>query len=194
MERQEQYTTKKKKQILWCVRQQYTGEMGEMGPPWWSSDEESTCQYKRQGFIPQSRKIPHAKEQLRVCTTTSETACCNYWRPSTQGLCSATREASAIRSRRTTMKSKPPLTATGESTCASTKTQHNHQQTNKEGNGEKLQGRGDCCCSKWSTYSCGIFIVCLQLQNTSSLRARTLSYIPLLGIWPIFSTQEILNG
>ena len=42
------------------------------GLPKGLSGEESTCQCRREGFNPQSRKIPHAVEQLRPCTTTTE--------------------------------------------------------------------------------------------------------------------------
>ena len=33
------------------------------------------------GSDPQSGKISQAKGQLRLCTTTAEPACCNYWSP-----------------------------------------------------------------------------------------------------------------
>ena len=50
-----------------------------------------TCQCRRHGFKPWSRKIPQAKEQLSPCTTTvepvlwspgattTEPTCCNHW-------------------------------------------------------------------------------------------------------------------
>ena len=38
--------------------------------PWWLSGKESTCQCKRHGFDPWSKKIPHAKGQLSLCVTT----------------------------------------------------------------------------------------------------------------------------
>ena len=42
------------------------------GLPWWLSGKESTWQYRRQGFNPWSKKIPHAMEQLSPSTTTTE--------------------------------------------------------------------------------------------------------------------------
>ena len=45
-----------------------------LGPPWWLSGEESTCQYRRHGFDPWSRKSPYAKEQLGPCSTIPELA------------------------------------------------------------------------------------------------------------------------
>ena len=43
-----------------------------MGLPLELSGKESTCQYRRQGFNPWSRKIPPAMEQLSWCATTTE--------------------------------------------------------------------------------------------------------------------------
>ena len=40
------------------------------GLPYWLSDKESTCQCRRRGFDPLSRKIPHAAEQLSPYATT----------------------------------------------------------------------------------------------------------------------------
>ena len=55
----------------WCV-----------GLPWWLSDKESACQYKRHQFDPCLGKIPHATEQLcathhRACA--GEPGSRNYW-------------------------------------------------------------------------------------------------------------------
>ena len=54
------------------------------GLPWWLSDKESSCQCRRHGFNPWSRKIPHAMEQLRplyhnfwACAL--EPGNCSYW-------------------------------------------------------------------------------------------------------------------
>ena len=41
-------------------------------PPWWLSGKEFTCQYRTGGFHPWSGKIPHATEQLSLCTATTE--------------------------------------------------------------------------------------------------------------------------
>ena len=43
--------------------------------PWWSSGKESACQCRRQGFDPWFDKIPHALEQLSLCTTATEPGC-----------------------------------------------------------------------------------------------------------------------
>ena len=40
-----------------------------MGFPWWLSGKESTCQCRKHGFEPRSRRIPHAAEQLSPCPT-----------------------------------------------------------------------------------------------------------------------------
>ena len=66
--------------------------------PRWLSSKESTCQCRRHGFHPWSRKIPHATEQLSLCATTTEPV---PWSPSVattevrvlSSLSSATREA-----------------------------------------------------------------------------------------------------
>ena len=42
------------------------------GLPWWLTGEESTCQCRGHGFDPWSGKIPHAQEQLSLCTATAE--------------------------------------------------------------------------------------------------------------------------
>ena len=47
-----------------------------IGLPCWLSGKESTCQCKRHGFGPCSRKIPHAAEQLSRCTTTIDPVLC----------------------------------------------------------------------------------------------------------------------
>ena len=41
------------------------------GRPWWRSGYESTCQCRRQGFDPWSRKTPQAEEQLCPYATTT---------------------------------------------------------------------------------------------------------------------------
>ena len=40
--------------------------------PWWLSDKAFTCQCRRYGFDPWSRKIPYALKQLSPCTTATE--------------------------------------------------------------------------------------------------------------------------
>ena len=34
--------------------------------------KESSCQHREHGFKPWSKKIPHAKDQLSLCTTSTE--------------------------------------------------------------------------------------------------------------------------
>ena len=43
-----------------------------LGIPWWFRGKESACQCRRHLFDPLSKKIPHASEQLSLCTTTVE--------------------------------------------------------------------------------------------------------------------------
>ena len=43
-----------------------------MGLPWWRSGWESACQCRGHGFEPWSRRLPHATEQLGLCTPTTE--------------------------------------------------------------------------------------------------------------------------
>ena len=45
---------------------------GVGGLPWWLSRKESTCQCRRHGSDPWSRKIPHATEQLSTHATATE--------------------------------------------------------------------------------------------------------------------------
>ena len=74
------------------------------GLPWWLSGKESACQCRKHRFDPWSRKIPHASEQL--------------WEPQLlkpvhpRELCSATREATAMRSPRTATREQPMLATT----------------------------------------------------------------------------------
>ena len=64
-----------------------------------------------------SRKIPHTVEELIPVAATIEAH-------APQSLCcSATREATTMRSPHIATKSSPPLTAARESPCAATKTQ-----------------------------------------------------------------------
>ena len=78
----------------------------------WPSSKESSCQCRRHVFDPWSRKIPHAVEQLSPWATTTEpvlwspeavtTEACMPYRPG-----SAIREATAMKSPCTAMKSRP---------------------------------------------------------------------------------------
>ena len=61
--------------------------MKDMGLPWWLSGKDSACQWKRHGFNPWSRKIPHATEQLSLCATTIEPVLLNPLNESTEARC-----------------------------------------------------------------------------------------------------------
>ena len=75
--------------------------------PWWHSGWESAYQCRGRWFDPWSGKIPHAEEQLSPCATTTGPVSHNYWSPCAWSPCSATREATAMRSPRTATKSSP---------------------------------------------------------------------------------------
>ena len=47
------------------------------------SGKELTCQCRRHRFDARSRMIPHAVEQLSLCTTANESTCTNCWNPHT---------------------------------------------------------------------------------------------------------------
>ena len=62
-----------------CYAEVLAGGLSELGqkvvtsgPPWWSSDEQFTCQHRGQGFNPLSEKILHASGQLSLSTRTAE--------------------------------------------------------------------------------------------------------------------------
>ena len=84
----------------WIKKISYIHTMGyysaikrdEIGLPWWLSGKESACWYRRHRFDPQSRKSPHAVENLSPCATATESVLyspgaaatghrfCSYWR------------------------------------------------------------------------------------------------------------------
>ena len=75
-----------------CYAEVPAGGLSELGQkvvtsglPWWSSDEQSTCQRREQGFNPLSEKILHASGQLSLSTRTlslsSRATNHNYWSP-----------------------------------------------------------------------------------------------------------------
>ena len=76
------------------------------GLPWWLSDKESSCWYRRCWFDPWSGEIPWATEQLSRWATTVE--------PVLWSLCFALREATAVSMLHTTTKSSPLLAITSE--------------------------------------------------------------------------------
>ena len=82
-----------------------------VGLPWRLSGREA-CQSRRHD--PWSRKIPHAVEQLSLCTTAIEPVLQSPGATATaaqalEGPCSATREATAMRSLNTATREWPPL-------------------------------------------------------------------------------------
>ena len=77
------------------------------------------------GPIPVSGKTPHAVEQLSLWATTTEA--CVLW-----SLCSATRDATAVRNPHTTAREHAPFSATRESPSAATKTQCSEKNTLKK--------------------------------------------------------------
>ena len=89
------------------------------GLPWWRSGWESACQCRGHGFEPWSGKIPHATEQLSLCTTTTEPA---HLEPVLRNKRGRDSERPAHRNEEW-----PPLAATGESPRTETKTQHSHK-------------------------------------------------------------------
>ena len=64
--------------------------MFKVGLPWWSTGKESASLFRGHGFDPWSGKIPHATGQRSPCAAAAE--------PSLPTLCSATGEATAVRS------------------------------------------------------------------------------------------------
>ena len=77
------------------------------GLPWWRSGSESACQCREHGFQPWSGKIPHAAERQSPWATTTEPTRHNYLGSCAWSLCSATREATAMRGPCTAARSGP---------------------------------------------------------------------------------------
>ena len=86
------------------------------GLPWWASGWDSSCKSRGQGLDPCLGMIPPPMEQLSPpCSTTAEP---KLWSPQAAtnealelwGLCSAMREATAMRSPLTATESSPHLT------------------------------------------------------------------------------------
>ena len=98
------------------------------GLPWWLSGKESACQRRGLGFHPWPRKMPRAKEQPSLLSTTTEPICHNYWIPCALELmlCNE-REAATMRSRRRATREEPPLVTAREKAHTATKTQHSSQ-------------------------------------------------------------------
>ena len=61
----------------------------KFGLPSWLSGKDSTCQCRRYGFHPWSRKYPFALNHLSLCTTTIN--------PVLQSACSVTRDATSMK-------------------------------------------------------------------------------------------------
>ena len=94
-------------------------KMSVLGLPWWRSGWESACQCRGHRFMPWSRNIPHAAEQLGPWATTTEPA----------------RLEPVLRNKRGRDSERPthhdeewsPLAATRESPHTETKTQHSQK-------------------------------------------------------------------
>ena len=97
------------------------------GLPWWSSDEQSTCQRRGQGFNPLSEKILHASGQLSLSTRTAERSSratnLSCWSPCTLEplLCSKRNHCDEKLADHT--RKEPSRSATGESPRAAARTQ-----------------------------------------------------------------------
>ena len=89
------------------------------GLPWWRSGWESACQCRGHGFEPRPGKIPHAAERLGPWATTTEPA---HLEPVLRNKRGHDSERPAHRNEEW-----PPLTATRESPCTETKTQHSQK-------------------------------------------------------------------
>ena len=83
------------------------------GFPGGTVGKQSACQFRGHRFNPWSGKIPHPVEQLSPCGTTTEPTPRAH--EPLLSLCSATREATTMRSPRTTTNSSPPLTISRDS-------------------------------------------------------------------------------
>ena len=88
----------------------WTLSMAKEGLPWWFTVEESACQCREYGFNPWSGKTPHAMEQLSPCATTTEPTRSNFGSLHSSSLCSATREATTMRSLCTITRKQPLFT------------------------------------------------------------------------------------
>ena len=84
------------------------------------------------GSSPGLGRFPHATEQLSLRATTTEPACHNYWSLRAYSPCSATREATTMRSPRTAMKSSPRSPQLEKSPCAAMKTQSSQKKKKKK--------------------------------------------------------------
>ena len=96
---------------------------------WWFSGKDSFCRCRRHGFNPWYRKIPHAVEQLSPWATTPEPTCCNHWASVPESLCSAPREAAAVRSRHIATRERPSLSSTRGKPTHQRKTEPGQRQT-----------------------------------------------------------------
>ena len=107
------YSCKEKKCLTWAYKIL-------SWPSMMLNDKESPCQCRRHKFNLWSRKIPHVSEQISPCSTptelvlwspgaaTTESMCSNCWSPHLPpSLCSATREATEMRSLGSPLESSP---------------------------------------------------------------------------------------
>ena len=61
-------TSRNDKRSSWKITLETIQNENQKGLPWWLSGKEFTCQCRRHGFDPWSSKVPHAVQQLSLCT------------------------------------------------------------------------------------------------------------------------------
>ena len=102
--------TGKKKKPVKSQKSDFPGSAVVKNPPASAGDTGSSpgpgrSHMPREQLSPSATTTEPVLQSLR--TTTTEPTCHNYWSPCTQSPCSPTREATAMRSPRTTTKSSP---------------------------------------------------------------------------------------
>ena len=115
-------------------------------------------------------------------TAITEPLCCNYWSPYAWSLCSATREATAVRSPGIAMKSNP---CSSESPHMVTKTQHS-QKLNKQINKKTPDNQSNLEKEEWSWSN--------QLLESWSLRKGCLFIWFIASFAVVHIYNEILLG
>ena len=132
---------------MYSSRRKYK-KTNKEGLPWWSSGQDlpaNAGDTKTYRIDPWSRKIPHAREQLSPCITTTEAALysvCELQLPSSPAPTTAPmhpRETSALRSPCAETREQPPLAATRPSPYAGAKTQQSQKLINKSLNNKQKQ-------------------------------------------------------
>ena len=107
--------------VYWAFSRvlQTSAQMSTSGLSWWLSGKESTCQCRRHGFDPRSRKIPHAC-RATLLRGHNHGACApgpgrhNHRTLKALEPGSATRETTAVRIPSTAAREQPPVTTATE--------------------------------------------------------------------------------